>query len=196
MTNLPITPSQTVGPFFAYGLTAHQYGYDFNSLAEGDMVNPLDHSAELVYVSGCIFDGSGQPVSDAMIECWQADGQGQYNTEPIAYPPGQSTFTGFGRLGTGTTRTNQFTFTTVKPGSAATDSAPHINVILFLRGSLRTLYTRLYFSDEPDANEQDALLRSIDAERRHTLIAMKNREGHYQFDIRLQGTDETVFFDL
>ncbi|WP_080059514.1 protocatechuate 3,4-dioxygenase subunit alpha [Spirosoma aerolatum] len=196
MTTLPITPSQTVGPFFAYGLTAHQYGYDFNSLAEGELVDPIAHSAELIYVSGQILDGHGQPISDAMIECWQADTQGQYSSEPIAYPPHQASFTGFGRLGTGTTRTNQFTFTTVKPGSTATDSAPHINIILFLRGSLRTLYTRLYFSDEPEANNQDALLCSVDAERRHTLIARKSREGHYQFDIHLQGSDETVFFDL
>lgn len=196
MTTLLITPSQTVGPFFAYGLTAHQYGYDFNSLVEGELVNPIAHSAELIYVSGQILDGNGQPVSDAMIECWQADGQGQYNTQPIAYPTDQSSFIGFGRLGTGTTRTHQFTFTTIKPGAIATDSAPHINIILFLRGSLRTLYTRLYFADEPEANEQDALLRSVERERRTTLIATKSKDGHYQFNIRLQGSDETVFFDL
>ena len=196
MSTLPITPSQTVGPFFAYGLTARQYGYDYTSLMDGMLVEPRENQGKIIYITGCIIDGNGNAVSDALVELWQADGQGQYATEPIAYPPDYSSFRGFGRFGTGTTANHEFVFATLKPGLTAEGEAPHLNVILFLRGSLRTLYTRLYFSDEPEANDRDSLLNAIEPDRRHTLLATPGTEGHYTFDIRLQGPDETVFFDL
>jgi protocatechuate 3,4-dioxygenase alpha subunit len=196
MNTLPITPSQTVGPFFAYGLTARQYGYDYTSLMDGILIEPRENQGKIIYITGCIIDGNGNTVSDAIVELWQADEQGQYAAEPIAYPPDHSTFTGFGRFGTGTTANHEFLFTTIKPGVTEEDAAPHINVILFMRGSLRTLYTRLYFSDETEANGRDTFLNSIDPNRRSTLLATKRTDGHYQFDIRLQGAEETVFFDL
>ncbi len=195
MEPLPITPSHTVGPFFAYGLTARQYGYDFTSLIDGQLTGPALHRSEQIIITGTIFDGHGTPINDALIELWQADPQGHYQTEPIDYPAQPDAFVGVGRLGTGPTAGHRFSFTTLKPGATATD-APHINVILMMRGSLRTLYTRLYFSDETKANAEDPLLNSVSPSRRSTLIANQIETGLYQFDIWIQGEGETVFFDM
>lgn len=195
MEKLRRTPSQTIGPFFAYGLTAAQFGYSYNSIANGSLIK--DHTeGERIYVVGTLFDGGGNPVSDAMIELWQADADGTYRTIHAECEDG---FTGFGRLGTGTDAISGFRFITIKPGSIGKNSAPHINIILFMRGSLHQLYTRLYFSDEVDANKKDELLSSVAAERRHTLIARevkKQAVTEYHFDIHMQGKDETVFFDI
>ena len=193
MEKLKQTPSQTVGPFFAYSLTARQYGYDFNSIIDGSLIRDAG-TGERIYITGGVFDGNGKAISDAMIELWQANGSGNYRINPIQ-KDGDG-FMGFGRLGTGTQIEHRFKFTTIKPGSVNGQS-PHINVILFMRGSLRHLYTRLYFSDE--ANENDPLLTSIDVNRRQTLVAQgSERDGilEYQFDIHMQGEKETVFFDL
>ena len=108
-------------------------------------------------------------------------------------------FTGFGRVGTGTHPDHYFSFSTLKPGSIGTGSAPHINVLLFMRGSLHCLRTRLYFADEVTANANDALLNTISEDRRSTLLADRresNGRVFYDFDIYLQGPDETVFFAL
>src|SRR5215831_3731169 len=132
MEKLRRTPSQTVGPFFAYGLTAEQFGYSYNSIIDGSMVK--DHTeGERIYVVGTVFDGANNPVSDAMIELWQADAEGTYRTINAECEDG---FTGFGRLGTGTDAVYGFRFTTIKPGSIGRNNAPHINIILFMRGSL------------------------------------------------------------
>jgi protocatechuate 3,4-dioxygenase alpha subunit len=107
-------------------------------------------------------------------------------------------FSGFGRSGTGTHAENRYFFTTIKPG-CCNGQAPHINIILFMRGALLHLYTRMYFPEEDGANQNDALLNSIPADRRHTLIARRvGNEGQptYHFDIYMQGENETVFFDL
>lgn len=195
MEKLRRTPSQTVGPFFAYGLTAEQYGYSYNSIVNGLLIE--EHTeGERIYVVGTVFDGNGNPVNDAMIELWQADAEGTYRSIHAEHEDG---FTGFGRLGTGTDAICGFRFTTVKPGSTGINNAPHINIILFMRGSLHHLYTRLYFSDEVEANKKDELLNSVPAERRDTLIARQiKRQGltEYHFDIHMQGMDETVFFEI
>lgn len=203
MSQLRPTPSQTVGPFFAYGLTARQYGYDYTSLLHEHLLSPDLNPAEQIRITGRIYDGAGNAVNDALIELWQAGPrQGehhtltQYPSAPLTYPNQPGTFWGYGRLGTGTTVDNSFTFTTVKPGVARPGEAPHINVILLMRGSLRTLYTRLYFSDEAQDNAQDPLLTLVPDERKTTLIAQQTSTGQYQFDIRLQGESETVFFDM
>ncbi|HRI20651.1 MAG TPA: protocatechuate 3,4-dioxygenase subunit alpha [Panacibacter sp.] len=193
MERLQQTPSQTVGPFFAYSLTAVQYGYDYNSIINGSLLDD-DAEGERIYITGNIFDGNGNTISDAMIELWQADANGNYRLLPIA--KANDGFTGFGRMGTGTNDKHRFTFVTVKPG-AVNGQSPHINVILFMRGSLHTLYTRIYFSDE--VNDQDILLNAVDAPRRQTLIATpKEMNGikTYHFDIYMQGQKETVFFKL
>ncbi len=201
MKQLRQTPSQTVGPFFAYGLTAEQYGYPYDSLMNQSLVS-IDTPGERIFITGRILDGNGVSIPDALIELWQADPQGQYRTAPIEHNTATLTdrrFLGFGRMGTGTLPDGQFHFTTLKPGTINDGSAPHINVMLLMRGSLRNLYTRLYFADEPAANAQDSLLNAVPAERRATLLAHRqevNGEMHYVFDIFMQGPNETVFFDL
>jgi protocatechuate 3,4-dioxygenase, alpha subunit len=196
MEKLRTTPSQTVGPFFAYSLTAEQYGYDFNSLLNGTLTDDNTEGIR-IYITGRILDGNGNAVNDALIELWQADPKGQYRLTPINHK--NDGFTGFGRLGTGTNTEHRFIFETLKPTPIGEGQAPHINVILFMRGSLRHLYTRLYFSDETDANQQDPLFNAIAADRRNTLIAQRkqvNDKVFYAFDIRMQGEGETVFFDM
>jgi protocatechuate 3,4-dioxygenase alpha subunit len=196
------TPSQTLGPFSAYSLTAEQYGYPYNSIVGGSLISEATSGqytdAERIYITGRVHDGNGDTIVDALVEIWQADAQGTYRSlliEKADHPH----FTGFGRLGTGTNVEHRYTFTTIKPGRAGSQSAPHINVILFMRGSLRHLYTRLYFSDEQEANQQDALLNAVPENRRQTLIAQRrelNGLVFYDFDMYMQGDRETVFFDV
>jgi protocatechuate 3,4-dioxygenase alpha subunit len=190
MEKLPHTPSQTIGPFFAYSLTAEQYGYQFNSIVSGSLINDAKDD-EPIFITGNIFDGAGNVIHDAMIELWQADTKGNYHTQFKT-----DDFTGFGRLGTGIENNKSFIFKTIKPGQV-NNQAPHINIILFMRGSLHALYTRLYFADEQ--NEKDSLLNAIDADRRNTLLAHKKNTTEkivYEFNIYMQGENETVFFDV
>jgi protocatechuate 3,4-dioxygenase alpha subunit len=187
------TPSQTIGPYFAYGLTPGQYGYPLTSLAGPRMVDE-DTDGERIRITGQVLDGDGVPVCDAMLEVWQADAAGTY---PDAARPGG--FTGFGRVGTGTDPTHRFWFDTVKPGATPDGQAPHLNVMVFMRGLLSHLYTRIYFSDEETLNASDPVLVSVDEMRRQTLIAEREKTPAgtvYRFDIHLQGTSETVFFDV
>jgi protocatechuate 3,4-dioxygenase, alpha subunit len=196
MEKLRTTPSQTIGPFFAYSLTAEQYGYDFNSLINSNLTD-VNTEGVRIFITGRILDGNGNTINDAMIELWQADPKGQYRLTPINHK--NAGFTGFGRLGTGTNAEHRFTFSTLKPASISEGQAPHINVILFMRGSLRHLYTRLYFSDETKANAKDPLLIAVKPNRRNTLIAQRkdvNGQIFYTFDIKIQGEGETVFFDV
>ena len=193
------TPSQTIGPFFAYGLTPGQYDYAFSDLATGDLLADCpDEGGTRIEIVGQVYDGEGQIVSDAMIEIWQADSQGRY-----AHPndPRQSNtgFKGFGRFGTGTEEDSSFRFKTVKPGSVDGEQAPHICVVIFARGMLSHAYTRIYFADEATANARDNILASVPEDRRQTIIANSNTSDSpstYRFDIHLQGDNETVFFDV
>ena len=195
-TNFGQTPSQTVGPYFAYGLTATQYGYDFNQ--PFDAVLALDGAAgERIRLEGRVIDGDGNAINDAMVEISQVDGEGRYpSSVENAAALG---FRGFGRMGTGTVAQNRFVFDTVKPGAETPGEAPHINVIVTMRGLLLHAFTRVYFSDEAAANAEDAVLQSVPAARRKTLVAERIEQGgavSYRFDIRMQGADETVFFDV
>jgi protocatechuate 3,4-dioxygenase alpha subunit len=190
------TPSQTVGPYFAYGLTATQYGYDFNQ--PFDAAVALDNAAgERIRLEGRVLDGDGNPIGDALVEISQADGEGRYPQTPTEAR--EMGFRAFGRAGTGTDPQNRFVFHTVKPGAETPGEAPHINVIVLMRGLLLHAFTRVYFSDEAEANAKDAVLASVPAERRHTLIAERVEQGgavSYRIDIRMQGADETVFFNV
>jgi protocatechuate 3,4-dioxygenase alpha subunit len=194
--NLKQTPSQTVGPYFAYSLTAEQYGYPLTSIA-GGMLARSDTEGERIRIEGRVLDGKGEPVDDAMIEIWQADARGRY-AHP-ADPRGSNTaFKGFGRMGTGTDPERRFIFDTIKPGSIDGRQAPHVNVIVTMRGLLVHAFTRIYFSDEAAANAKDAVLGGVPADRRATLVAERNETPGgivYRFDIRMQGPKETVFFD-
>lgn len=171
------TPSQTVGPYFAYGLVPKQYSYDFKSLVENCIVNP-DSTTDLISIKGKVFDGENNPIPDAMIELWQNDGRTQF----------------FGRFGTGTKADNHFIFETIKPKSVD-GQAPYVTLIIFMRGQLIHSYTRIYFSDEEALNGQDSVLNTIDPNRRNTIIAQK-KEGFYELDIYMQGEKETVFFAI
>tara|TARA_Y100001934_G_scaffold11373_1_gene14493 strand:- start:12942 stop:13526 length:585 start_codon:yes stop_codon:yes gene_type:complete len=190
------TPSQTLGPFFAYALTPEEYGRQ--GIASNILVD--SHTAgERIHVVGRVHDGAGAPVGDAMIEIWQANAAGRYN-HPADDRDGQPDFeidpyfNGFGRCGTDDD--GCFDFVTIKPGSHGDDDAPHINVCVSARGMLLHLYTRLYFDDEDEANGRDRALALVPDDRIETLLARRNDAGHYVWDIRLQGADETVFFDL
>ena len=191
------TPSQTVGPFFAYGLTAGQYGYPYSSIASGTIANEDDPGAR-IRVAGRVLDGAGAPISDAVVEIWQADCQGRY-AHPADGRGSNTGFKGFGRFGTGTDPENRFRFETVKPGLVDGVQAPHLNVIILMRGLLVHAYTHIYFGDEGEANARDPILLSVPEERRPTLIAkgyMTPSGMAYHLDIHMQGENETVFFDL
>jgi protocatechuate 3,4-dioxygenase, alpha subunit len=188
-----ITPSQTVGPFFHFSLTPTDHG--LHGIAGDNLVTP-DAVGAPIYIGGRLIDGAGNPVADAMIEIWQADGAGRYaGSEPRA----NTGFKGFGRAAT--SKEGAFGFTTVKPGAVpgpdGRPQAPHVNIGIFARGMLKRLFTRIYFEDEP-GNAGDAILALVPAERRATLIARRDgiSDGmaHYVLDIRLQGGAETVFF--
>ena len=145
-----------------------------------------------------MIDGGGTPVNDAMIEIWQADSEGRY-AHPADRRGSNQRFRGFGRFGTGTDPETRFTFHTVKPGSVDGVQAPHINVIVFMRGILSHAYTRIYFSDEAEANARDPVLKEVPADRRPTLIAAREETAAatiYRFDIHMQGENETVFFEV
>jgi protocatechuate 3,4-dioxygenase alpha subunit len=188
-----ITPSQTVGPFFHFGLTPSDY--DFRGIVGDNLITP-DAAGKHVRIAGRLIDGAANPVPDAMIEIWQADGAGR---DPGSEPGANTSFRGFGRAATG--KDGSFGFTTVKPGAVpgpdGRPQAPHINVGVFARGMLKRLFTRIYFEGEP-GNASDPILNLVPVDRRATLIAGRKESAGglpiHVFDIRLQGDGETVFF--
>lgn len=190
-----LTPSQTVGPFFAYGLTSAG-AYDWPDAFSNNLVTP-DTSGERIRIEGIVTDGDGVPVPDAMLEIWQADAQGRYSDPRDPRGPTNSSFRGFGRIGT--SAEGAFAFDTIKPGAVPGDAsamqAPHILMAVFARGMLLQIYTRIYFEGEA-ANATDQVLNSVPPDRRATLIASKVAGGNYRFDVRLQGDRETVFFSV
>jgi protocatechuate 3,4-dioxygenase, alpha subunit len=195
MTTLKQTPSQTVGPYFAYGLCPQQYDFDYKSLFTHVLAD-REAAGEHITIIGQVFDGDGNVIGDAMIEMSQVDSNGRYpeSREDIL----KTGFRGFARVGTGTDAHKRFFVETVKPGRANPDDAPHVDVILTMRGMLLHTFTRIYFEDEAEANERDAVLAAVPADRRGTLIARRepNSANVYRFDIHMQGDKETVFFDL
>ncbi|MCC8396701.1 protocatechuate 3,4-dioxygenase subunit alpha [Paraburkholderia sp. MMS20-SJTR3] len=195
MTTLKQTPSQTVGPYFAYGLVPQQYDFDYKSLFTHVLAD-REAAGEHITIVGNVYDGDGNVIGDAMVEMSQVDSNGHY---PESRQEIRKTgFRGFARVGTGTDPHKRFYVETVKPGRANPDEAPHINVILTMRGMLLHTFTRIYFEDEAQANEKDAVLAAVPAERRNTLIARREpgAANVYRFDIHMQGDKETVFFDL
>jgi protocatechuate 3,4-dioxygenase, alpha subunit len=164
-----LTPSQTVGPFFAIGLTWEQ----------GALVVP-EGTPGAFWIRGAVYDGAGAPVPDAVVETWQADPDGGFTD-------------GFGR--SATDDDGRFGLHTRKPGLVG-GGAPHVDVSVFARGLLRRVVTRIYFADEAEANAADPVLASLPGTAaRETLIAAATDDG-YRFDIHLQGERETVFFEL
>lgn len=171
---LDLTPSQTVGPFFSLGLCARP---------ASELVDP--EGADAVRIEGRVLDGDGEVVDDALVEIWQADRSGDYRPD-----------FGWGRCRTD--EAGHYKFVTLKPGRVADGAgglqAPHLLVLVFARGLLKPVLTRLYFPDEAAANGEDRVLLGLPpAAIRETLVA--RREGDVlAFDIRLQGEPQTVFF--
>lgn len=202
LTYLKETPSQTAGPYVHIGLAPGAAGFDIYERELGwDIAGP-NAAGERIRVEGLVIDGTGSPVKDVMLEAWQANAAGQY-----AHPEGggavEAGFRGWGRVITDFA-TGEWGFDTVKPGTVpgrnVTTQAPHINLWIVARGINVGLNTRLYFDDEAEANASDPVLNLIEWERRRgTLLAKRTeRDGQvvYRFDIRLQGEEETVFFDI
>jgi protocatechuate 3,4-dioxygenase, alpha subunit len=192
--NLQQTPSQTVGPFLALGLP----------WADGPFVVP-EGTAGAITITGRVLDGAGEPVPDALVETWQAapDGSFAHPDDPRGPGPAWSGgFRGFGR--SATDAEGRYRIVTVKPGRLpfgdGREEAPHLDVSVFARGLLDRVVTRIYFPDEAAANDADPVLGTVgDADRRATLIASADpgaAAGTLRFDIRLQGSRETVFFDV
>ena len=200
MTAPSPTASQTIGPFFRFGMAW---------AATGELVDPATPGA--IIIEGRVLDGDGAPVPDAMVEIWQADAEGRF-------PPATgSGWRGFGRALTD--GSGAFRFVTVAPGAVDGEQAPHIDVSVFARGLLQRVVTRCYPPGDADALAGDPLLASIaDADRRATLIAVPTGgetsdsggvrrpgttadatgtpgAGALRFDIHLQGDRETVFLD-
>lgn len=195
MTRLVLTGSQTVGPFFHDCLMRED--------ARCDALASPDDEGPRIRIEGRVLDGDGAAVPDAVLELWQANRHGRFN-HPLDQRdlPLDPAFTGYGRIATD--GDGWFRVTTVKPGAVPFDEramqAPHIALTVMGRGLLNHLYTRLYFDDEPE-NARDPILQRVPAERRTTLIAARNASAAgidtvYRIDIVLQGTGETVFFDL
>jgi protocatechuate 3,4-dioxygenase alpha subunit len=184
------TPSQTVGPFFHDALLGE----------ERSGLVPPDHP-RAVRIEGTVYDGTGEPVPDAMVEIWQANEVGRYadptdDRGELARDP--ETFSGFGR--SGTDADGRFSFLTVKPGPVpgpdGSSQAPHIMVSVFARGLLKRLVTRIYFPGESESNARDPVLSSLDdPQLRKTLVA-SDEGGLLRFDVHLQGDNQTAFFEL
>lgn len=200
------TPSQTAGPYVHIGLIPHQAGFD---IFEKDFSNTLvtpETEGERITIEGRVIDGTGSVCKDILLEIWQANAAGKYAHEADQQDkPVDPAFRGWGRTGTAFD-TGVYTFETIKPGKVAGRSgrgemAPHVNFWIAARGINIGLSTRMYFSDEEEANRKDPVLNIIEqTERRKSLIAQRSeRDGKvvYTFDIRLQGgAEETVFFDV
>lgn len=199
------TPSQTAGPFVHIGLIPHLAGFDIFTHPFSNILVGPETKGERIAIEGQIYDGLGTLCRDVLVELWQANAAGRYDHPADTQDrPLDPTFHGWGRAGTDFS-TGLFRFETVKPGRVVGRhgqrmQAPHVNLWLAARGINIGLSTRMYFSDEVDANGEDGVLAIVEpAVRRETLIGRREeRDGGivYRFDIRLQGEGETVFFDV
>lgn len=190
------TPSQTAGPYVHIGLAPGAAGFDIYREELGHDIAGPNAAGARIRVEGVVIDGTGAPVKDVLLEAWQANAQGVY-AHPESAGEVEEGFRGWGRVITDFA-TGEWSFKTVKPGPTPGRNgqmqAPHINLWIVARGINVGLNTRLYFDDED--NTADPVLNTIEWEhRRATLIARKTGDS-YRFDIRLQGEDETVFFDI
>ncbi len=172
-------------------------------LAHTDEECILTESEDRIVITGRVTDGDGTHIEDAFLEIWQAGRSGRYrhpdDTRDLEL---DESFSGFGRAKT-SFETGDYKFVTLKPGlvpdAEGAFQAPHISMIIQGRGMLNPSFTRIYFSDEVEANDDDLVLRSVPATRRSTLIAQLEEGSSppvYRFDIRMQGDGETVFFDF
>ena len=197
------TASQTAGPYVHIGLAPGAAGFQIYDQELGHDIAGPNARGQRIRVEGLVIDGTGSAVKDVLLEVWQANADGYY-----AHPEGgkevEDGFRGWGRVITDF-ETGEWGFDTVKPGAVmgrhGRPMAPHLNLWIVARGINLGLNTRMYFEDEAQANADDPVINLIEWERRRaTLIARRDDErdgvARYRFDIRLQGEDETVFFDI
>ena len=204
LATLSETASQTAGPYVHIGLAPHAAGFDIFENNISHVLSGPDTVGERIAIEGRVIDGSGTPLRDVLLEIWQANANGRYNHPADRQEkPLDRSFQGWGRA-CSDFETGLYRFETIKPGAVEGRNgrimAPHINFWIVARGINIGLNTRMYFSDETAANSADPVLNLIEWEvRRKTLVAERGeRDGQvvYRFDIRLQGEQETVFFDV
>lgn len=194
------TPSQTAGPYVHIGCTPNFSG--IAGVYEADLGTAMVNDktlGERITIRGRVFDGTGTPLRDALLEIWQADSNGLYNSPSEMRGTADPNFTGWGRCPTDM-ETGEFVFETIRPGQVPYKDgrmmAPHVSVWIVARGINIGLQTRIYFDDQKAANDQDPILMRIEHKNRvNTLIAKRDGSG-YLFDIHLQGDKETIFFDV
>jgi protocatechuate 3,4-dioxygenase, alpha subunit len=181
-----LTPSQTVGPYLSLGLR----------WPDGPHVVP-EGTPGAVWLRGRVTDGAGEPVTDALVETWQADPDGRFAHPDDPRGPTEPAVAGFRGFGRSETESGEYAVLTLKPGRVPDGSgglqAPHVDVSVFARGLLDRVVTRLYFADEQAANDEDPVLQALPGAGRATLVAHRSEDG-YRLDIVLQGDGETVFF--
>jgi protocatechuate 3,4-dioxygenase alpha subunit len=203
LDRLKETPSQTAGPYVHIGTNPNWvditgvYSRDLGLVLAGP-----ETGGEKILMTGRILDGAGRPLTDALVEIWQADAAGLYNSPADRRGTADPTFAGWGRQPTDA-KTGEFRFATIKPGrvpySDGRPMAPHITVWIVARGINIGLHTRMYFGDEAAANAQCPVLARIENPNRVATLIAPRREGTppvYTFDVQLQGENETVFFDI
>jgi protocatechuate 3,4-dioxygenase alpha subunit len=186
--SLRASTSQTIGPYLRIGLEWMQ----IEDLAAQGV------AGQRVRIEGRVLDGEGRPVNDAAVELWQANSHGKYaSPEDSQDKPLDPAFRGYGR--SLTDDGGMFRFRTIKPGRVPGPEdklqAPHLVITIFMRGLLKQLVTRMYFPEEP-SNADDPILNLVPAERRACLIARTTGEGALEWNVNLQGKNETVFFDF
>jgi len=194
--------SQTAGPYVHIGCTPNFTGitgvYD-TDLGSGPMATEKTRG-ERITIKGRVIDGSGTPLRDAMVEIWQADADGFYNSPSETRGTADPNFFGWGRCPADMV-SGEFVFETIKPGSVPFNDgrpmAPHVTLWIVARGINIGLQTRMYFPEEQEANAADPVLARVEQKSRIATLVAKKEEGNvYRFDIRLQGEGETVFFDI
>jgi protocatechuate 3,4-dioxygenase, alpha subunit len=192
--------SQTAGPYVHIGLTPNfcEIGGVYPEDLGTKMVNDKT-KGERITVIGRVIDGTGTPLKDALVEIWQADADGLYNSPAETRGTADPNFTGWGR-NPGNMDTGEFVFETIKPGRVPFKDgrlmAPHITFWIVARGINIGLQTRMYFGDEEKANAEDPVLARIEHRMRVSTLIAQGEGNTYRFDIHLQGEKETVFFDI
>lgn len=197
------TASQTAGPYVHIGLTPNFtgiHGVYASDLGSGPLYSDKTRG-ERITIKGRVIDGTGTPLRDALVEIWQADADGFYNSPSETRGKADPNFLGWGRC-PADMDSGEFTFQTIKPGRVPFREkdprlmAPHVTLWIVARGINIGLNTRMYFSDEPEANAEDPILKTIEHRVRvPTLIGQRDGDV-VTFDIHLQGEKETIFFDI
>ena len=200
LNRLKETPSQTAGPYVHIGCVPNfsgilgVYPEDLGS----SMVNDKT-KGERITIRGNVIDGSGSLLRDALLEIWQADADGLYNSPSEMRGTADPNFTGWGRSPTDM-QTGEYVFRTIKPGKVpfrdGRPMAPHVTFWIVARGINLGLQTRMYFGDEKEANEADPILSRIEHRVRVPTLIAERKGDTYTFDIHLQGDRETIFFDI